>query len=284
MNKNLRVSIVIPVYNEAEHLDACLQAIADQKTPAFEVIVVDNNSADDSAAIALKYPFVTLLHEKRQGVVFARNCGFDAARGEIIGRIDADSILPGDWVANVQQLFDESSIDAVSGAVTYHDLPWKHFLARLDLSFRQQIANGMGEEVFLYGANMAMRRSAWRKTRNNVCLKHGLHEDFDLAIHAHDAGAQIAFNQSLVAEVSLRRFNTLFKDYYEYVLLSPRTYALHGRKSQRHMYPVVSLVIIFYWLIKLVYRAYDPQTDKLSLRRVISDLTPARVNPATYGD
>src|SRR4051812_42172740 len=105
----MNVSIVIPVYNEADQLAACLQAIARQTVRPLEVIVVDNNSTDGTAAIAKRFPFVRLLTEKKQGVVHARNTGFKATRGGIIGRIDADTILPPTWVAQVQTIFTAKS-------------------------------------------------------------------------------------------------------------------------------------------------------------------------------
>jgi len=272
--KNLRVSVVIPVYNEAAHLDACLQAIAAQTVSPHEVIVVDNNSDDDSAAIARSYDFVTLIHEPRQGVVHARNRGFNAATGDIIGRIDADTLLVEDWIATLQRLFSDNSLGAVSGAVTYHDLPWRLFLGQLDLTFRQWIANGMGREVFLFGSNMALRRSAWRKVRRHVCNTGGMHEDFDLAIHLHETGARVAFDRRLRAAVSLRRFNTAMNDYWEYVWLSPKTYSLHDKRSHFRMYPVVALVVANYWLIQLLYRGYN----------FAQSTTALRVNPATFVD
>lgn len=265
---------MIPVYNEAALLDACLTAIAQQTVKPYQVIVVDNNSSDGSDRIALSYPFVTLLSEKRQGVIYARNRGFNAARGEIIGRIDADTQLSSDWVATAQQLFADESLDAVSGAVSYHDLPWRNFLGRLDLGFRQWIANGMGREVFLFGSNMALRRSAWASVKRYVCNGGGLHEDFDLAIHLYDQGSRVAFDRRLTAAISLRRFNVQLTNYWGYVWMSPRTYSLHDRTSQRRMYPVVWLVVSGYFLIQLVYRAYNPAPTR----------APLRVNPTTFVD
>jgi len=280
----MNVSIVIPVYNEAERLDACLAAIAVQTVRPYEVIVVDNNSTDDTVRIARSFPFVTLLREAKQGVVYARTRGFNEARGEIIGRIDADTILDSGWVANIQERFADESLDAVSGAVTYHDLPWRKFLGHLDLAFRQWIANGMGREVFLYGSNMAIRRTAWEKVRSHLCSSGGMHEDFDLAIHLHEVGCNVTFDRSLWAAVSLRRFNTHVNDYWEYVWLSPKTYSMHGRHSQRRMYPVVLLVVSLYGVIQLLYRCYNPRNGSVSLGNVWLPRAPLRVNPATFVD
>lgn len=280
----MTVSIVIPVYNEGKHLAACLRAIAVQTITPTEVIVVDNNSTDNSFKIAESFPFVTLLRESRQGVVYARRRGFNAAHGDIIGRIDADTVVDSEWVATLVQLFTAESIDAVSGAVTYHDLPWRRFLGWLDLSFRQWIANGMGREVFLYGSNMAVRRSAWYRVRSSVCQHGGLHEDFDLAIHLAAQGALVVFRPQLQAAVSLRRFNISFVDYWQYVWLSPQTYRQHGLHSQRRMYPVVALVVASYFVIRLLYRSYDPATGRLSLMTALNEDRILRVNPATFVD
>jgi len=56
------ISIIIPAYNEERYLGRCLDAIAAQSVRPYEVIVVDNNSSDDTAKVAQRYPFVTLLH------------------------------------------------------------------------------------------------------------------------------------------------------------------------------------------------------------------------------
>lgn len=278
----MRVSVVIPVYNEAGHLAACLDAIARQTVTPGEVIIIDNNSTDDTVAIARRYPFVRLIHESRQGVVHARNRGFDEAQFPIIGRIDADTIVTPDWVETLERIFDNDQLDAVSGSITYHDVPLRSLVAKIELYFRQRIAKRLGDEVFLYGANMAMRRTAWRRTRTHVCNQSGMHEDFDLAIHAEETGSRIGFDPSLHAFVSLRRVNATFADFVHYVLLSPRTYALHGRTSQRHMYSVIALVVLGYFPIKILYKGYNETTGKFSLLRALFAPTQGRANPATH--
>src|SRR5579884_4992 len=110
----MKLSLVIPVYNEAELLPLCLDSVAALKDKPDEVIVVDNNSSDQTAAIASSYSFVKLIKEPRQGVVHARSRGFNEATGDIIARIDGDSILPPDWTDRVKAVFKDQSIDAVS--------------------------------------------------------------------------------------------------------------------------------------------------------------------------
>jgi glycosyltransferase involved in cell wall biosynthesis len=282
--KKLSVSIVIPVYNEAAHLGACLQAIADQTILPDEVIVVDNNSTDDTVAVAGQYQFVRVLHENRQGVVYARDCGFNAANGELIGRIDADTIVSSDWVDTLQAIFSDPNVDAVSGAVSYHDLPYRDFFAGVDLRFRQAIARGMADEVFLYGANMAIRRKTWRQVRQEVCQASGLHEDFDVGINAQEVGARVVFDKRLRAAVSLRQFDSTLRDFWQYVWLNPKTYALHGRTSQRHMYPAIILVVMFYGPLRLLHRSYDPGSLAFSWQKLWSPAAQIRVNPATFVD
>src|SRR6266567_2953645 len=97
MQKDLRISVVIPVYNEEKYLGKCLDSLMRQNVKADEIIVVDNNSTDNSVAIAKKYP-IRVVFEKTQGMIPARNHGFNEARYEIIARTDADTILPVNWI------------------------------------------------------------------------------------------------------------------------------------------------------------------------------------------
>ena len=279
----MKVSIVIPVYNEEKQLKACLDAIAVQSVRPFEVIVVDNNSTDTSRRIAASYKFVRLVTETQQGVVHARNRGFNAARGEVIGRIDADTHLPRNWVATVVRLFGDSELAAVSGSVYYHDLFVRSKFSRtLELFFRQWLANRLGDEVFLSGHNMALRRSAWLSVRSGVCSVGGIHEDYDLAIHLQQAGLRVAFEKGLVAGISIRRFTANYWVIWPYMQQSVRTYAMHGRRSQRYMYPIFVVVMASLWLFWLNHRLYLLTEERQAWRSLFA--SEKRVNPATFVD
>lgn len=282
MNKRLRVSLVIPAYNEERHLRQCLAAIASQRVSAFEVILVDNNSSDKTAAIAAEYPFVRVVHESRQGVVFARDAGFDAARGDIIGRIDVDTLLDPDWVATVQHIFANGQIDAVSGSVRYDDMAWSRFASWVDLLCRRYLAHKLGREVYLFGSNMAIRRSAWRMVSHDVCRSAGMHEDFDLAIHLTRRGARVKFDERLHAAISVRRADTQLRNFYHYAMKSPKTYAMHRLASRRYMYPVVSLVLFTYIPMRALHRGFDPVSRRFSWRRVFVAPVTDRVDPTLH--
>jgi glycosyltransferase involved in cell wall biosynthesis len=84
-----RVSVIIPVYNAARYLPAALASVAAQTHAPVEVIVVDDGSTDDSAAVAAQ-PGVQVLRQANAGPAQARNAGLAVARGELIAFLDAD--------------------------------------------------------------------------------------------------------------------------------------------------------------------------------------------------
>jgi glycosyltransferase involved in cell wall biosynthesis len=132
----MRLSFVVPAYNEEAYLPACLESILDQTRhlPAgtTEIIVVNNASTDRTREVALSYPGVTVVDEPRKGLTFARQAGFAASSGELIANVDSDSRLTPGWVTQVLATFDEHDekcrtsgskpLAALSGPVVYYDL------------------------------------------------------------------------------------------------------------------------------------------------------------------
>ncbi|MEM1308914.1 MAG: glycosyltransferase family A protein, partial [Cyanobacteria bacterium P01_H01_bin.153] len=120
--ESLFVSVIIPVYNQAESLQQCLAALAQQTYPRsqFEIIVIDNLS-DDAEAITIAvapYNNVKLVQESTPGSYAARNRGLTLASGEILAFTDADCIPATDWLAEgVHQLTQHPNCGQVVGAV-----------------------------------------------------------------------------------------------------------------------------------------------------------------------
>ncbi len=198
----LSVSIVIPVYNEEDHIEATLKSIAKQTVKPAEVIVVDNNSTDATVKIAKQFPFARIVTEKRQGRAYARNAGFNAAKSHVIGRLDADSVLDPDWVARVQHDFSDPDLMAVAGlgrAVLWR-MPnrfamrgtmWPRLIYwSVEAYFRART---------LWGANMALRRSVWLKVRGDASFDdYHYHEDQDIALLIGGIGGKIMVDNRLL--------------------------------------------------------------------------------------
>ncbi len=231
-HKHKSLSIVIPAYNEERFLRACLEAIAAQTVAPDEVIVVDNNSSDATDTIARSYPFVTVVKEPKQAIVYARNAGFDAATSDIIGRIDADTVIPPDWVARIKRFYQGDSHDkyAITGGGYFYNvrLPRLNGWIQGQLAFR---ANRLivGHYV-LWGSNMAILRDQWRAVRGVVCLRDDIHEDLDLGIHMHMLGYQITYRESLRVGVCLKRVLTNRRSLRRHMRRWPQTLKIHHFK------------------------------------------------------
>lgn len=111
-------SIIIPAYNEEDYIGACLQSLTWQKTKTkFEVIVIDNNSTDNTNKIAKSFKNklnIRVIVEKKQGRGVARWRGFEEATGTILFSTDADTILPEDWIERFMKYFKNKEIVAVT--------------------------------------------------------------------------------------------------------------------------------------------------------------------------
>lgn len=282
-HKQPRVSVVIPVYNEAAALPACLDALAAQTVPPLEVIVVDNNSSDDSVAVAARYPFVKVLHEPRQGVVYARSCGFDAVRGEIIGRIDADTEVPPDWIASLQKQFAANSeLIALMGRMRYGYGALGAVVNWFDHFWRGRMSRLLTPAVPLQGANMALRKSDWEKVKPHLCQGPG-HEDMDLSFHLSKLG-QTAYLPEVRALIACRQAYGSFGQFVRYAKQTPADYRRHKVPGSWHMYEVVAFIILTYPIIALLARGADPRTHRFSLRQLFKGQRQKRVNPATFVD
>jgi len=247
MSKALTLSIVIPVYNEEDYLEACLSAIACQSEQPDEAIVVDNNSTDNTAKIAKKYKFVRLLDEKRQGVFYANYTGFKAAKSTIIGRIDADTLLHKDWVKQVKILFSDNSLSAATGPVSYYDMPFPNTNYRIDHMMRSIIYRWFKKTPFLYGSNYAIRRSAWESVEPHLCRGKMIHEDIDLAIHLTKNDGKILFTKDLLGKASGRRYNDSPKDYFKYMAMYSRAY------HQHHIHSPMIYIGIAVWTLGYIF-------------------------------
>ncbi len=92
------VSVIVCSYNGAKTLAACLESLGKINYPAYEVILVDDGSTDNTAEIAARFPHVRYIHQTNHGLSHARNTGAAAAKGEVFAYTDSDCMADPDWL------------------------------------------------------------------------------------------------------------------------------------------------------------------------------------------
>lgn len=194
----MKVSFVVPAYNEAARIKACLLAIQGEltRTPCnAEIIVVNNASTDDTKAIALGISSVRVVDEPRKGLVMARQAGFEAATGDLIANIDADVVLPKGWLKTVLKEFDKNKkLVVLSGPFIYHDLSVvKRAMVKVFyfFAFLLYLINRFMLRVgsMVQGGNFVLRRDALQKVGGYDTSITFYGEDTDVAKRLSKVGA-----------------------------------------------------------------------------------------------
>ena len=197
----MKVSVVIPAYNEAKNIGACLDAILAQTVKPDEIIVVDNNSTDQTAEIA-RAKGARVITEKVQGITAARSAGFDAAQYDIIARTDSDTIVNPDWIEKIHS-YMESGIEALTGAI-YYDVPFMDEHAQIFEAY-QQIATVLFGHTLWTGPNMILTKKLWEKAKHDCCTDDKkVHKDVELSM-ACARYATLVYKRDVAVHSSSRR-------------------------------------------------------------------------------
>jgi glycosyltransferase involved in cell wall biosynthesis len=205
----MKVSIVIPAYNEEKYIAETLRAVTALDYPDFEVIVVDNASTDKTAEIAKRFP-VKVVREEKKGILHARERGRREATGEIIANIDADCLPTKDWLKNAVKHFQNKKIVAVSGPYYYFDSPKSSRLLffvtqKYAYAISSKLLQLVGKNGILIGGNTLFRAKAMQTEGgyDTSILFYG--EDTDTAKKLSQYG-KILFSPKVVMHTSARRF------------------------------------------------------------------------------
>jgi glycosyltransferase involved in cell wall biosynthesis len=200
------VSVVIPARDDAAALAGCLAALSRQTVAPCEVVVVDNDSSDGTAAVAREWG-ARVVREDRVGIPAAAATGYDAAMGEVIARLDADSRPDERWVERIAtRMRSEPGLDAVTGTGRFVDLPVpaRAPVTGAYLGAYYTLAHLALGHPALWGSSMAVRRESWLAVRADVRRDDPeIHDDLDLAF-ALGPHRRIVRDRSLRVGVSAR--------------------------------------------------------------------------------
>lgn len=232
----MKLSVIIPCKNEAGTVEQLLDSIAAQSTLPYEVIVIDSHSQDETAAVAASYKAslpIRVIRAKQKGLAHARNEGAASAKGTMLLFIDADVILPPDFI----RLF-------------LSDIRARHLSIG---GFSQRMASNrriirVGARV-MNGYVKTMSHTPWpiffscffatKEMHNRI---HGfdtnawIMEDYDYAYRAHKAGARFGIVRKTHFISSDRRFqNGLFSSVIKAIYAEIYRYA-HGLRVSKQLF------------------------------------------------
>ena len=183
----MKLSFSIPAHNEEILLSKCLDSILleikeeiksnnlDSKN--IEVIVVNNNSIDNTKELAISYiekfkninVEMKVIDEERKGLLFARETGFINSDGDIVANVDSDAHLKKGWLAKVINEFEkDKDLVALSGPQIYYDsASYERILAKI-FYFPGYIYHILSLKLtkkgkMLQGGNFIIKRDAWKK-------------------------------------------------------------------------------------------------------------------------
>jgi GT2 family glycosyltransferase len=170
------ISVVLSTYNRSSMLRSALNALLAQRGQVeYEVLVVDNNSTDDTREVVHRYvrarpARVRYLFEPRQGLSHGRNTGIAAARAPVLAFTDDDGAVAPDWTERLKNAFDEhQGVAYVGGRIRPRWMaappPWLTTAHWSPLALQdygdQPFEVGADRPICLVGANLAFRREVF---------------------------------------------------------------------------------------------------------------------------
>lgn len=211
-------SVVIPIYNGAKRLPGVLEKLRSQtgtEEIQWEILVVDNNSSDETAKVVrelqstwnlqvpLKYVF-----ERRQGLTFARTRGIEETEGQFVAFLDDDNLPNSDWVLQAYLFGNQYPKAGIYGGqihALYQTEPPENFkrIEHLVLAIRES-----GEQAFQFnpellqlpsGAGLVLRRKALLESSNPECIAAVSRgdNDYELSLYLYQNGWEIWYNPAM---------------------------------------------------------------------------------------
>lgn len=217
------ISVLICTYNRSHSLETALESLRETHVPEglrWEVLVVDNNSTDETAAVVARFVAdgsipVRHIRETEQGLSFARNRGIREAAGEIVAFLDDDVVVGREWLAHLASAFETYAADCVGGPARLDPaMPRPHWwrpefdgkIGHFDRGAAVIVSRDVGDGMIGIGANVAFRRDVFDRlglfraelgrTRQRLYMG----DDLDLVNRVRRSGGTAVYAPGAVVE------------------------------------------------------------------------------------
>ncbi len=194
------VSVIVPAYNEKEGIEAAVRSLAGGDYPDIEVVVVDDGSTDNTAALVeqLGLPNVRVIRVPNGGKSNALNTGIALAQHELIVTVDGDTIFEPDSIRMLVQPFADPSIGAVAGNVKVGNrermvAAWQHIEYVIGFNLDRRLYELLNCMPTVPGAIGAFRRSALKQVGG--ISDDTLAEDTDVTMALCRAGWRVVYEE-----------------------------------------------------------------------------------------
>lgn len=194
------ISVIIPHFNQPALLRRCLDALMPEAGPlGAEVIVVDNGSREMPQAVVDSFAGVRLVQEATPGPGPARNHGVALSHGQILAFIDADCVPAPGWLAAIDRLFADPSVQVLGGDVQilHADPARPTAIECYEAEFGYRMEHYIRSQNFTGTGNLAMRRAAFDRVGGFAGI--GVAEDRDWGQRAHAQGIAITWAPAMLA-------------------------------------------------------------------------------------
>ena len=200
MDNEVKISVIIPVYNVEKYLDECMQSVLAQTAVPAEFILVDDGSKDNSGLMCDEYRKqdlrVTVIHKPNGGLGSARNAGVSTAHGKYICYLDSDDYLSANALERMHSVAEEYQLDmllfaadAFFDGIEPDDKRKNHYIRRDHLNI---VMSGRDALRYALASGEAYSTSwlrLYRKTfldQNAICFNEEvIHEDIDYSFFTY---------------------------------------------------------------------------------------------------
>jgi glycosyltransferase involved in cell wall biosynthesis len=211
-----RLSVVILTYNSADTIGECLDSLASQRYQDFDVIVVDDDSKDETLAIVSEYSArmkITVVRNGAHNIPRGRNIGINSAQSDIVAFLDSDDCATPDWTQVIVDTFREHPETALIGGLLAPG--YRTDVARAislnDYAIRRLFPSDL---LHFSGGNSALNIKMLQGVRYNEDFKFG--EDLELAARVTESGVKRYVPEMIVQIHSRTTFGQYARQMYRY--------------------------------------------------------------------